>query len=111
MGTLKDYFESDSKEPNIRHTLSILSPQGIELGHTITYKIHLLIEEHSKYLSIYSDSNVELDALFFHLKNQNLRTCDIAKLLGQDDKMYITVNGVSVKDMISNNVEEYILQV
>jgi len=100
MGTLKDYFESNSKEPNIRHALSIFSPQGIELGHTITFKIHLLIEAHSKYLSIYSGSNVELDALSVHLKNQNLRTCDIAKLLGQDDKMYIAMNDVSLKDLV-----------
>ena len=100
MGTLKDYFESNSKEPNIRHVLSIFSPQGIELGHTITFKIHLLIEAHSKYLSIYSGNNVELDALIVHLKNQNLRTCDIAKLLGQDDKMYIAMNDVSLKDLV-----------
>lgn len=100
MGTLKDYFEAGSKEPSIRHSLSVLSPQGIELGYTITFKIHLLIEAHSKYLSIYSGSNVGLDALFVHLKNHNLRTCDIAKLLGQDDKMHIEMNGVSLKDLM-----------
>lgn len=100
MGTLKDYFESDSKEPNIRYALSIFSSQGIELGHTITFKIHLLIDAHSKYLSIYSGNNVDLEALSLHLKNQNLRNCDIAKLLGQDDKMYIAMNDVSLKDLV-----------
>jgi len=103
MGTLKDYFESDSKEPNIRHSLSIFSPQGLELGYTITFKIHLLIEAHSKYLSIYSGKNVGLDALFVHLKNKNLRTCDIAKLMGQDDRMHIEMGGVSLKDLVFTN--------
>jgi len=103
VGTLKDYFESGSKESNIRHSLSIFSPQGIELGHTITFKIHLLIEAHSKYLSIYSGSNVSLDALFVHLKNKNLRTCDIAKLMGQDERMHIEMGGVSLKDLVFTN--------
>ena len=100
MGTLKDYFESDSKEPNIQGSLSIFSRQGIEQGHKITFKIHLLTEAHSKYLSIYSGSNVSLDALSVHLTNQNLRNCDIAKLLGQDDKMYIEMNGVSLFELV-----------
>ena len=100
MGTLKDYFESDSKEPNIKHSLFIFSPEGIVLGHKITFKIHMLTEAHSKYLSIYSGSDVSLDALNFHLTNHNLRNCDIAKLLGQNDKMTIAMNGVSLFELV-----------
>ena len=103
MGTLIDYFESDSKAMNIANALSLYSPQGIEIGHKITFKIHLLTDAHSKYLSVYANSTVDLDAIYVHLKNQNLRNCDIAKLLGQSDEMHMDVNGVSVKDLVFTN--------
>lgn len=100
MGTLTDYFEADCKGPSISHTLSAFSPQSINYIQTITYKIHILTEAHSKYLSIYSGSDVDLNALSFHLQNQNLRTCNITKLLNQSDDFYIEMNGVSLKDLV-----------
>ncbi len=104
MGTIRDYFESDSKEMNVKNSLSIYSPDGVEIGHTIEFKVHLLIDAHSKYISIYSGNEVDFRALLKHLGNDDLRNCNIANVLGQSEKfeLDVSVNGgetVSVKDL------------
>lgn len=100
MGTLRDYFEADCKEFNISNGLSARTNEPNSRVQTITFKIHILTEAHSKYLSIYSDNTVDLNALSFHLQNQNLRTCNITKLLNQSDEFHVEVNGVSLKDLV-----------
>ena len=104
MGTVRDYFESDTKSFSVQNDLSMSSPQGIEIGHKITVKIHLLVEAHSKFISIYAGKDVAYQALLKHFENSIIRTCHINALMGQDEKaeMDISVNHgdtVSVKDL------------
>lgn len=108
MGTIRDYFESDSKEMNVKHSLSMYSPSGVEIGHTIDFKVHLLIDAHSKYISIFSGKEVDFRALLKHLENHDLRSCNISNLLGQSENFEfdISVNSgdtVSVKDLVFSN--------
>ena len=105
MGTLKDYFASDCKEMNIRHELELFTYQGECVGQKITFKIHVLVEAHSKYLSIYSGVEVAFKALLKHLQNPDLRSCSVLALMGQtkDAEMTIGVRGgeqVSVRDLV-----------
>jgi len=105
MATLRDYFESDNKSVSIAHVLSIFSPDGIDIGHRILFKIHLLLDAHSKFISIYSDENVAFEALLKHLENINLNTCDVLGLMGQTADAEIcfgTHDGseVSVTDLV-----------
>ncbi len=104
MGTIRDYYESGSKEMNVQNKLSLFNAQGVEIGQTIEVKIHFLIEAHSKYISMYRSEGVAYDALLVHLNNPTIINCDQNALLGQSEKMEmdISVNEgdtVSVKDL------------
>lgn len=98
MGTVRDYFESDSREMSVGNSLSVFSPQGKEIGHTIECKVYLLIDAHSKYISIYSGKEVAFQALLKHLESPIIRECNIPALLGQSKEfeMDISSNGGDV---------------
>lgn len=105
MGTVADYFASDCTGMNIRNQLQLFTPQGECIGQTITLKIHLLIDAHSKYLSIYAGSEVAFPALLKHLEHPDLRSCNVLALMGQnkDAAMSIGVHQgrqVSVNDLV-----------
>ncbi|MCK4744355.1 MAG: toll/interleukin-1 receptor domain-containing protein [Sulfuriflexus sp.] len=105
MGTVRDYYESDNRDISAQNALSIYSPQGIEIGHTISVKVHPMVEAHSKYISIYSGKEVAFEALIKHLENEIIRACDINGLMGQKESadMEISINGgdvVSAKDLV-----------
>lgn len=105
MGTLTDYFTSDCTDFNVRHQLSLFAPNGASLGHTITLRLHLLAEAHSKYLSVYSGPDVAFEALLKHLEHPQLRSCDVLGLLGQSAEADMTIGvrqgqPVSVKDLV-----------
>lgn len=105
MGTLTDYFESDCKGFNVRNSLSLYSSSGDEIGHAIICKVNLLVDAHSKYFSIYSGENVDFGALLKHLENDNIRTCNINKLLSQNEDFTLELsinngNKVSIKDLV-----------
>jgi len=105
MGTIRDYYESENRSMNIQHALSMHSPQGVVAGQTINFKIHLLIDANSKFISIYADESVAFEALLMHIRYEDLHNCDVMKLMGQNDKAEMLINTeggiqVSVVDLV-----------
>lgn len=99
METIREYYESENKSINIQHSLVLYSPKGIEIGHKILFKIHLLIDSNSKFISVYSDENVNFFALLKHLENENLINCRALKLMGQNDDTEMIFDDTSVEDL------------
>lgn len=99
MKTIFECFESENKSVNIQHSLVIFSPNGEELDYKILFKIHLLVDSNSKFISIYSDSDVNFFALLKHLENENLIKCNVLALMGQNDDAEIIIGGVSVEEL------------